>query len=80
MARWTSAIEVTFNDNDGKVGWRIGQALDDIHRHQRIFGKYRTRWIMFKRFWRALIVAEERLAASRGEHVPRWVLRAEIPE
>lgn len=23
MAQWNSAIEVTFNDNDGKAGWRI---------------------------------------------------------
>jgi hypothetical protein len=81
MARWTSAVEVTFNDNDGKIGWRINpDGIYDIRRHRGIFGKYRTRWIMLKWFWKGLKHAE-RMAERQENTKPRiWIFRASIPE
>lgn len=82
MAKWNSGIEVTFNDNDGKVGWRITpQAACDLERHWNIFGLWRTRWILFKRFWRGMM----QLEVHAGRKIPNrkfrlWVFKPEIPE
>lgn len=82
MSKWNTAIEVTFNDNDGKVGWRVTpQSARDLERHWRIFGLWRTRWILLKRFWRGLNQLE--VYAGReipGRHLRLWVVNAEIPE
>lgn len=82
MARWNEAVSVTFNDNDGKVGWQVNPgAVDDIERHWRIFGLWRTRWILFKRFCTALNQIE--MYAGReipGRKIRKWVFKSEIPE
>lgn len=82
MSRWNSAIEVTFNDNDGRVGWRCNpvQAYD-IARHQKIFGKWRTRWILLKQFWRGLMWIEKYTADRyASKSYPLWIFKSEIPE
>lgn len=79
MARWNSGWEVTFNDNDGKVGYRCNpEAVADVERHHRIFGKWRARWIFFKWFWRGMLRMEGMMKKPATNR--RWVLRAEIPE
>ena len=82
MAQWNRAIEVTFNDNDGGAGWRIHpDSVKDVERHMLIFGLWRTRWILFKRFWRALMEME--VYAGReltNRKLRRWVFKPEIPE
>jgi hypothetical protein len=83
VAKWNSAIEVTFNDNDGGAGWRVNpSSVPDIERHIRIFGLWRTRWILFKRFWRGLMQMEVYAGreASAGRNFKKWIFRAEIPE
>lgn len=81
MAAQTRAISVTFNDNDGKATWRVyPEGCHHIARHQRIFGKYRTRWILFKRFWAALKRAESMANENYMTGNKLWVFKAEIPE
>jgi len=82
MAKWNSAIEVTFNDNDGKVGWRVNpESVDDVERHWRIFGIWRTRWILFKWFWVGLMQIEKYAGRDvPGRKIHKWVFRSEIPE
>jgi hypothetical protein len=84
VSRWNKSISVTFNDNDGKVGWTVNPStVDDLHRHHYIFGVWRTRWILFKRFWRALVWFENYangMVAIAQEPKPLWVLNPEIPE
>lgn len=82
MAKYNEAISVTFNDNDGKAGWSANpiQAYD-LHRHQVIFGKWRTRWILFKKFWIGLIWLEGHVKRNyRTDHLKLWKLKSEIPE
>lgn len=80
MAKCTSAIEVTFNDNDGGVGYRLNpEGVKDFHRYREIFGKYRARWIMVKWFWKALLRAEEMKVGCYTCN-KLWVLKAPIPE
>lgn len=84
MALWTKSVSVTFNDNDGKVGWRANpDTVNDLHRHHYIFGIWRTRWILFKQFWKGLMWLE-RYADSQiaivQEPKPLWRIKAEIPE
>lgn len=81
MAKYNSAISVTFNDNDGSVGWSARpESISDVARHQRIFGKYRTRWILFKKFWLALMWMEKWAEKDFGESTRYWVFKSEIPE
>lgn len=91
MARYNSAIEVTFNANDGGACWRCNpESAGDVLRHHEIFGKWKTRWIFFKRFWKALMWMEgyvERDYRTRGcqgdtnlRKIKLWVFRPEIPE
>jgi transposase len=83
MARWIDSVSVAFNDNDGDAGWRVNpESAKDLIRHWRIFGVWRTRWILFKRFWRALYWLEI-YAGNCG--VPRkgrrkWIFKSSIPE
>lgn len=81
MAQYNSAIEVTFNENDGKAGWRTHpNTAHDIERHIRIFGLWRTRWILFKKFWQALIWLENySLKKEKGDYA-LWNFKPEIPE
>lgn len=81
MAKYNTAIEVTFNDNDGGVGWRVDpSSASDIARYQKIFGKWRARWIFFKRFWMALRWMEDYAEKYHGKPKRIWILKAEIPE
>lgn len=90
MAQYNSAIELTFNDNDGGVGWRCNPAAaEDVLRHQRIFGKWKARWIFFKKFWKALMWMESyiernyRPGGCQGDthgKTKLWVFKPEIPE
>lgn len=83
MARYNKSIWVSFNDNDGGAGWGIDPSTcDDFARYQKIFGTWRTRWIMLKRFWRALTWMEGYADRHSQEAKPnrRWVFKAEIPE
>lgn len=82
MAQWNDAVVVTFNENDGGAGWKcLPNAAEDLHRHWTIFGVYRTRWILLKRFWKGLKVLEHH---TETFHKPkpnkRWVFKPEIPE
>jgi hypothetical protein len=75
---------VSFNDNDGGVSFFANpESAGDIARHYRIFGKWRARWIFFKRFWKALVWMEW-YASNHGDHemdkVKPWVFKASIPE
>ncbi len=81
MAKYNSAIEVTFNDNDGGVGWRANpESASDVARHIRIFGLWRARWIFFKRFWTSMRWLEDYSDIHKeGGYVP-WKLKSEIPE
>ena len=83
MARWNTAIEITFNDNDGGAGWRYSpSAMQDLMRHWRIFGVWRTRWILFKKFWIAIVLLEDycdNTGIIRKEH-HKWIFKSEIPE
>lgn len=77
MAKRNDAITVTFNDNDGSVGWSYHPAVrSDLERHHVIFGLWRTRWILFKAFWRAMILFELMSPTPKR----RWIFFAEIPE
>jgi len=82
VSKWNEAISVTFNDNDGKVGWRIySNAVPDIERHWRIFGIWRTRWILFKQFWLAMKQIEVWAGKEvPNRKVPKWIFKSEIPE
>lgn len=81
MAKYNNAISVTFNDNDGGVSWRCHpDSAYDIARHIRIFGKYRTRWILLKRFWRAMLWMENYALENHPSKFKAWKLNAEIPE
>ncbi len=82
MAKYNSAIEVTFNDNDGGVGWRANpQSASDVIRHHVIFGKWRARWIFFKRFWYAMTWLEKLGRQNDPEtKIKLWIFRAEISE
>lgn len=82
MARYNESIMVTFNDNDGGVGFSINPATSsDFARYQRIFGKWRTRWIVFKRFWIAMRRMEDHCADYQHDGpIKLWVFKAEIPE
>lgn len=83
MAKWNEAVSVTFNDNDGKVGWSCNpSSMQDLTRHWRIFGVWRTRWILFKRFWTALQWLES-YSDNTGllrKQSRKWVVKSEIPE
>lgn len=81
MARYNTAMSVTFNDNDGGVGWSCNPgSASDVARHIRIFGLWRARWIFFKRFWMAMSALERMSGIHKeGGYVP-WVLKAEIKE
>lgn len=79
MSKWNDAISVTFNDNDGGVGWRINpESAKDVERYMKIFGVWRTRWILFKKFRAGLKCMEEDFVKSKPKKL--WVFRAEIPE
>jgi len=84
MAQWNNAISVTFNENDGGVGWRVHpESVMDVERHMIIFGLWRTRWILFKSFWRGLMQMEVyagRELKNRKTKLRLWIFRAEIPE
>lgn len=82
MSKWNSGIEVTFNDNDGKVGWRLyPESAPDVARHWRIFGYWRTRWIFVKCFWRAMMMMESYAEKHADLHkIKLWVFKPEIPE
>ena len=82
MARYNESIMITFNDNDGGVGFRVDpETSSDFARYQRIFGKWRTRWIVFKRFCRAMRWMESYCADYQHDKPTKlWVFKAEIPE
>lgn len=81
MSQRNTAISVTFNDNNGAVGWSYNPACaPDMYRHWMIFGKWRTRWVLLKRFWRALILFESHVASGNKITPNRWVFNPEIPE
>lgn len=82
MAKYNSAVEVTFNDNDGAIGWRVNpESAQDVARHWRIFGYWRTRWMFFKKFWRALMIIEGYAEKETDIHkIKPWIFKAEIPE
>lgn len=81
MSKWNKAISVTFNDNDGKIGWQYNpESSYDIARHQRIFGKWRVRWICFKYFWKAMRAIEQHAKERHKQTTKLWIYRAEIPE
>lgn len=82
MAKWNDAVSVTFNDNDGKVGWRVNpEAVPDIERHWALFGIWRTRWIMLKWFWRGLMQIEVYAGKNvSGRKIAKWIFKSEIPE
>ncbi len=83
MARWTKAVSVTFNENDGKVGWTANpEAMSDLLRHWSVFGVWRTRWILLKRFWIALKWLEH-YSDNTGllrKDKRKWIFKARIPE
>ncbi len=83
MAKYNSAMEVTFNDNDGGVGWSANpSSAYDVARYHRIFGKWRSRWIFFKRFWKAMMWLESYAQKHYHEmdEARLWVVKSEIPE
>lgn len=84
MSKWNTAIEITFNDNDGKVGHSyIPDTCTDLHRHWCLFGFYRTRWILFKQFWKALKRYEnytEQKLLPEWHKIKLWNFKQEIPE
>lgn len=83
MAKYNSAIQVTFNDNDGKVGWSYNpSAIHDVIRHWHLFGTWRTRWILFKRFWTALKLLEHYCdnTGRLRKQSRKWIFKSEIPE
>lgn len=89
MAQRNSAVELTFNDNDGSAGWRCNPAsAEDVLRHYVIFGKWRARWIFFKKFWKGLMWMEHyalvQYYSNRspyyGKKPKLWVFKPEIPE
>jgi len=84
MAKYNHAFGVSFNDNDGGVGFFADpSSAGDFSRHYRIFGKWRSRWIFLKRFWKSMVWMEQ-YATNHGQHdmknIRSWVFRAEIPE
>lgn len=83
MAKQNTAIEVTFFDNSGRAGWRYSPAaLLDVTRHWRIFGVWRTRWILFKQFWRALKLLEDYCdnTGKLRKAERKWIFKSVIPE
>lgn len=89
MARHNSAIELTFDDNDGRAGWRCHpDAAEDVLRHIQIFGKWRARWIFLKKFWKGLMWMEHYATVQYysncspyyGKKTKLWVFKPEIPE
>lgn len=81
MAQYNLSISVTFRENDGVIGWRVNpETINDYLRHVEIFGLWRTRWICFKQFWRALMWAEGYAISHRQKDFRKWVFRSEIPE
>lgn len=85
MAQYNHSFGVSFNDNDGGVSFFANpKTASDVARHIGIFGKWRTRWIFFKRFWRALTWMEEYsekyYADQIGKNKRLWVFKACIPE
>ena len=81
MAKYNSAIEVTFNDNDGGCSWRARpESAKYIAQHIRCFGLWKARWIFLKRFWMSLRWLEEFSGIHQeGGYVP-WKFKTEIPE
>lgn len=82
MAKYNDSICITFNDNDGSIGWSYNpSSAKDIHRYQHIFGKIRTRWILIKQFYIALKRLEEYVEEFEQKEKPKlWIFRSEIPE
>lgn len=81
MARYSNSISITFNDNDGGVGWRVcPNTAKDIARYINTFGKYKARWIFFKRFWRAMMWMEDYSKKYQDKNVKLWVFKPEIEE
>lgn len=83
MAKYNKSMSVTFNDNDGGVGWSANPETScDLVRHHVIFGKWRARWIFFKRFWRAMVWLENYSKDYYPEmnKAKSWVFKSEIPE
>ncbi len=81
MASHNVSMSVTFNDNDGSVGWRANpDTASDVVRHIRIFGLWRARWIFLKRFWRAMRWVERYSQIERLDDIVKWRFRPEIPE
>lgn len=79
MAKFNEAICITFNDNDGRVGWRCNpQGAEDVQRHIKIFGLWRARWIFFKRFWTAMLWMENYQRTYEKRKL--WIFKSEIPE
>jgi hypothetical protein len=79
MARYNEAFSITFNDNDGGVGWSCNpECADDVQRYVKIFGLWRARWIFFKRFWIALRWMENYQRSTDMRRL--WIFNAEIPE
>lgn len=55
MSRHNKAISVTFNDNDGDMGWLVNpESAYDLKMHYARYGKWKTRWIILKRVLEAL--------------------------
>lgn len=52
MAKYIKAVSIAFNENDGGLSWVIDpECAYDIHRHYRIYGKWKARWMFLRMFW-----------------------------
>lgn len=55
MARYTKAIAITFNDNDGGLSWTANpECAYDIQRHYKMYGKWKARLMFLRAFWKGL--------------------------
>lgn len=60
MAKYTKAISLTLNDNDGKLSFSANpESTYDINRHYKMFGKWHSRFMFFRAFWLGLRWLEE---------------------
>lgn len=60
MTKYTKAISITFNDNDGGLSWAVNpDSAYDVNRYYKKYGKWKTRIMFLKAFWRGVMVMEK---------------------